>query len=58
VMSRDNSAADDSTEPEPCETCEPKLMQIAHGNEYECPDCGQVWVNDGRGVQPAEQVDA
>lgn len=56
-MSRDTSA-DDSAEVEPCETCEPKLLKIAAGNEYECPDCGQVWVNDGRGVQPAEQVDA
>lgn len=45
------------TEPEPCETCEPKLLQLAHGSEFRCPDCGQKWVHDGRGVQPVEDVE-
>lgn len=46
------------TDAEPCDTCEPKLLRVAHGSEFTCEDCGQTWVHDGRGVQPAECVDA
>lgn len=46
----------DVERPEPCEECEPKLLRIAEGESYECPNCGNKWTADPAGIWPADEV--
>lgn len=55
-MSTYCDSIDDEDRPEPCDHCEPKLLKIAVGNTYKCPEYGVEWVADPAGVWPADEV--
>jgi len=42
--------------PEPCDYCEPRILKIAVGDTYECPECGAKWAADPAGVWPANEI--
>jgi ribosomal protein L37AE/L43A len=47
-----------SNRPDPCSFCEPRILKLAPGETWSCPECGVEWAADDRGIWPAEEIDA